>query len=192
MRFMVITKATADSEAGRPASTEEIATMGGFLQELTDAGVLLAAEGIHLSAKGARIYFDGEKKTVVDGPFAETKELVGGFFLVETKTLEECVEWFKRCPIQPPGAAPTNIEIRRSAGPTGRPAGPAQLPPAVQRARRPAGQAGPARRGAGGVRAGGVADPQRAGADPAAGPRGRLRPARLRVRARWSGGTGRR
>jgi hypothetical protein len=113
MRFMVITKATADSESGRPAGTEEIATMGAFIQEMVDAGVMLAAEGIHPSAKGARIYFDGEKKTVVDGPFAETKELVGGFFLVETKTLAECVEWFKRCPIQRPGAEPTNIEIRR-------------------------------------------------------------------------------
>ena len=114
MRFMVITKATADSESGRPASTEEIATMGAFIQEMVDAGVMLAAEGIHPSAKGARIYFDGEKKTVVDGPFAETKELVGGFFLVETKTLEECVEWFKRCPIQPAGdGEPTNIEIRQ-------------------------------------------------------------------------------
>jgi hypothetical protein len=114
MRFMVITKATAASEAGQPASTEEIATMGAFIQEMVDAGVMLAAEGIHPSAKGVRIYFDGEKKTVVDGPFAETKELVGGFFLVETKTLEECVEWFKRCPIQPSGdGEPTNIEIRQ-------------------------------------------------------------------------------
>ena len=113
MRFMVITKATADTETGRPATTEEIAAMGGFIQEMVDAGVMLAAEGIHPSAKGARIYFDGEKKTVVDGPFAETKELVGGFFLVETKTLEECVEWFKRCPIPPSGdGEPTNIEIR--------------------------------------------------------------------------------
>ena len=117
MRFMVITKATADSESGRPASTEEIATMGAFIQEMVDAGVMLAAEGIHPSAKGARIYFDGEKKTVVDGPFAETKELVGGFFLVETKSLEECVEWFKRCPItRPSDGEPTNIEIRQVIG----------------------------------------------------------------------------
>src|SRR5690242_5694463 len=113
MRFMVITKATADTESGRPAGTEEIARMGAFIQEMVDAGVMLAAEGIHPSAKGARIYFDGEKKTVVDGPFAETKELVGGFFLVETKTLEECVEWFKRCPVpQSSDGRPTNIEIR--------------------------------------------------------------------------------
>jgi len=114
MRFMVITKATADTETGRPATTEEIATMGGFIQEMVDAGVMLAAEGIHPSAKGARIYFDGEKKTVVDGPFAETKELVGGFFLVETKSLEECIEWFKRCPVTPSSdGEPTNIEIRQ-------------------------------------------------------------------------------
>lgn len=114
MRFMVITKATAESEAGTPATTEEIETMGGFIQEMMDAGVLLAAEGILPSAKGVRVYFDGEKKTVVDGPFAETKELVGGFFLVETKSLEECVEWFKRCPVQrPAGSEPTNIEIRQ-------------------------------------------------------------------------------
>src|SRR3954468_20016518 len=114
MRFMVITKATADSESGRPAGTEEIATMGAFIQEMVDAGVMLAAEGIHPSAKGARIYFDGEKKTVVDGPFAETKELVGGFFLGETKSLEECVEGFKRCPTQRPSdGEPTNIEIRQ-------------------------------------------------------------------------------
>ena len=113
MRFMVITKATADSESGRHATTEEISTMGAFIQEMVDAGVLLAADGIHPSSKGARIYFDGEKKTVVDGPFAETKELVGGFFLVEMKSLEECVEWFKRCPVQRPGGEPTNIEIRQ-------------------------------------------------------------------------------
>ena len=116
MRFMVITKATADSESGRPAGTEEIATMGAFIQEMVDAGVMLAAEGIHPSAKGVRIYFDGDKKTVVDGPFAETKELVGGFFLVETKSLEECVEWFKRMPTPRLGEGEqTDIEIRRVA-----------------------------------------------------------------------------
>ena len=114
MRFMVITKATADSESGRPAGTEEIATMGAFIQEMVDAGVMLAAEGIHPSAKGARIYFDGDQQRVVDGPFTETKELIAGFWLVEMKSLEECVEWFKRCPIQRPGVgAQTNIEIRR-------------------------------------------------------------------------------
>lgn len=113
MRFMVITKATADSEAGKPVTGEEIERMGGFIQEMVDAGVLLAADGIHPSAKGARIYFDGRATTVVDGPFTETKELLSGFFLVEMKSLDECVEWFKRCPVHvPDGAEPTNIEIR--------------------------------------------------------------------------------
>jgi hypothetical protein len=112
--FMVITKASAESEAGVLPATEEFDTMGKFIEELVDAGVLLAAEGLQSSAKGARIYFDGDKKTVVDGPFTETKELIAGFWLVEMKSLEECVEWFKRCPIQPPGVgAQTNIEIRR-------------------------------------------------------------------------------
>ncbi|AEV84809.1 dehydrogenase [Actinoplanes sp. SE50] len=113
MRFMVITKATTASEAGVLPKTEDFATMGAFIEELVDAGVLLAAEGIGPSSTGARIYFDGEKKTVVDGPFAETKELIAGFWLVEMKSLEECVEWFKRCPIQKTAGEPTNIEIRR-------------------------------------------------------------------------------
>jgi hypothetical protein len=114
MRFMVITKATAESEAGVQPATEDFDTIGDFIQEMVDAGVLLAADGLHPSDKGARIYFDGEKTTVVDGPFTETKELVAGYFLVETKSLDECVEWFKRYPFQlVGGAAGTNIEIRR-------------------------------------------------------------------------------
>src|SRR5690348_181557 len=114
MRFMVITKATAESESGRPATTEDIDRMGNFIQEMVDAGVLVAADGLHPSIKGARIYFNGDQTTVVDGPFTETKELIAGFFLVETRSLEECVEWFKRCPIQRPGdVESTNIEIRR-------------------------------------------------------------------------------
>ncbi|BCJ48129.1 hypothetical protein GCM10010168_24890 [Actinoplanes ianthinogenes] len=113
MRFMVITKATANSEAGVMPKTEDFETMGKFIEELVDAGVLLAAEGIGPSSTGTRIYFDGEKKTVVDGPFAETKELIGGFYLVEMKSMQECVEWFKRCPIQQVSGEPTNIEIRR-------------------------------------------------------------------------------
>ena len=114
MRFMVITKATAESEAGVLPATEDFDTMGEFIEELVDAGVLLAAEGLRSSADGARIHFDGDSKTVVDGPFTETKELIAGYFLVETKSLEECVEWFKRCPIlRPAGSEPTNIEIRR-------------------------------------------------------------------------------
>ena len=114
MRFMVITKATAESEAGVLPATEDFDTMGNFIQEMVDAGVLLDAGGLQSSANGARIYFDGDKKTVVDGPFTETKELIAGYYLVEMKSLEECVEWFKRCPIKQPGVgAPTNIEIRR-------------------------------------------------------------------------------
>jgi hypothetical protein len=113
MRFMVITKATANSEAGVLPATEDFDTMGGFIQELVDAGVLLAADGLLPSVNGARIYFDGDQRTVLDGPFTETKELIAGYFLVEMKSLEECVEWFKRCPIQRSGDSPTNIEIRR-------------------------------------------------------------------------------
>lgn len=112
MRFMVITKANAESEAGVMPATEDFDTMGAFIEELVDAGVLLAADGLLPSSYGARIYLDGSgggQATVVDGPFAETKELVGGYFLVEMKSLEECVEWFKRCPV----LERTSIEVRR-------------------------------------------------------------------------------
>jgi len=112
MRFMVITKATAASEAGVPPATEDFDTMGAFIQDLMDAGVLLAAEGLHPSSQGVRIVAEGDSTTVVDGPFTETKELIAGFFLVETKSLEECVEWFKRYPIRPPAGEPGIIEIR--------------------------------------------------------------------------------
>jgi len=113
MRFMVITKASADSEAGVLPGTEDFDTMGTFIQELVDAGVLLAADGLHPSTQGARIYFEGDTRTVVDGPFTETKELIAGYYLVETKSLEECVEWFKRCPVRTGEGEQTNIEIRR-------------------------------------------------------------------------------
>lgn len=114
MRFMVITKATPESEAGILPATEDFDTMGAFIEELVDAGVLLAAEGLHSSAHGARIYLDGAATTVVDGPFTESKELIGGFWLVQMNSLEECVEWFKRCPVPRPGdGSATNIEIRR-------------------------------------------------------------------------------
>ncbi len=113
MRFMVITKATAATEAGTPPDTEDFDTIGAFIEELVDAGVLLAADGLHPSSQGARIYFDGEQKTVVDGPFTETKELIAGYYLVEMKSLEECVERFKRYPVLNPGGERTNIEIRR-------------------------------------------------------------------------------
>ncbi|MFI9384323.1 YciI family protein [Kutzneria sp. NPDC052558] len=112
MRFMVIVKASEASEAGVLPTPEEFEAMGKFNEELVDAGVLLAADGLQSSAKGARIYFDGDKKTVVDGPFTESKELIAGYWLVEAKSLEECVERFKRCPNPAPGVQ-TNIEIRR-------------------------------------------------------------------------------
>lgn len=114
MRFMVITKATAESEAGVLPATEDVDTMGTFIQEMVDAGVLLDAGGLQSSAQAPGSNYDGEKKTVEDGPFTETKELIAGYYLVEMTSLQECVEWFKRCPTQRPGAgAPTNIEIRR-------------------------------------------------------------------------------
>ncbi|GIM91029.1 YciI family protein [Paractinoplanes toevensis] len=117
MRFLVITKATADSEAGVQPATEEFETAGKFIEEMVDAGVLLAAEGITPSAQGVRIYFDGDAKTVVDGPFTETKELIAGFFLVEMKSIEECVEWFKRYPApRLSNGDSTNLEIRRVYG----------------------------------------------------------------------------
>ena len=114
MRFMVITKATAESEAGVLPATEDFDTMGAFIQELVDAGVLLAADGLRPSALGARIHIDGDRRTVVDGPFTETKELIAGYYLVEMASLQECVAWFSRCPIRPSASgAPTNIEIRQ-------------------------------------------------------------------------------
>jgi hypothetical protein len=116
MRFMVITKATAASEAGVMPATEDFETMGAFIEELVDAGVLLAAEGLLPSTTGARIYIDGDERTVVDGPFTETKELVAGFFLVEMASLEECVAWFTRWPVTSLAAGGRiNLEIRRVA-----------------------------------------------------------------------------
>jgi hypothetical protein len=98
MRFMVMVKATKESEAGVMPTEKLIREMGNFNEELVKAGVLLAGEGLKPSSKGARIRFDGAKRTVIDGPFAETKELVAGFWLLQCKSLEEVVEWMKRCP----------------------------------------------------------------------------------------------
>ena len=111
MRFMVIVKATADSESGKLPSTELMTAMGKFNEELVNAGVLLAGEGLHPSAKGARIHFDGSSRTVTDGPFAETKELIAGFWLIQVKSKEEAIEWMKRCPN--PFDVPSDIEIRQ-------------------------------------------------------------------------------
>jgi hypothetical protein len=112
MRFMVIVKATPNSEAGKLPSEEMLAAMGRFNEELVKAGVMLAGEGLHPSAKGARVRFAGGKRTVVDGPFAETKELIAGFWLWQCKSLAETIEWVKRCPDPMPGEE-AQIEIRQ-------------------------------------------------------------------------------
>jgi len=111
MRFMVIVKATKDSEAGVMPSEELILAMGKFNEEMVKAGIMLEGMGLQPSAKGARIKFDGTKRTVVDGPFAETKELVAGFWVIQTKSLEEAIEWMKRCPN--PHNDGGELEIRR-------------------------------------------------------------------------------
>jgi hypothetical protein len=112
MRFMVMVKATKNSEAGMLPTQELLAEMGRFNEELVKAGVMLAGEGLHPSKKGARVKFGGGKRTVVDGPFAETKELVAGFWLWQCKSLDEAIEWVKRCPDPMPGEE-SEIEIRQ-------------------------------------------------------------------------------
>ena len=111
MRVMVMVKATKESEAGQMPSTELLAAMGKYNEELVKAGVMLAGEGLHPSAKGKRVRFSGKSRTVVDGPFAETKELVAGFWLWQVKSMEEAVEWVRRCPN--PMESDSDIEIRR-------------------------------------------------------------------------------
>jgi hypothetical protein len=111
MRFMVMVKATEDSEAGQMPSQELLAAMGRYNEELVKAGVMVAGEGLHPSAKGVRVRFDGSDRRVIDGPFAETKELVAGFWIFQVKSLEEAVEWVKRAPNPMPG--PSEIEIRQ-------------------------------------------------------------------------------
>ena len=100
MKFMAIVKSSAESEAGTLPSEQELAEMGKYNEQLVAAGVMLAGEGLHPSDKGARINYDGDKRTVVDGPFSETKELVAGFWLLELKSREEAVEWLKRAPFR--------------------------------------------------------------------------------------------
>jgi hypothetical protein len=111
MRFKVMVKATKDSEAGVMPSRELLAEMGKFNEELVKAGVMLAGEGLQPSSKGVRVKFSGPQRTVVDGPFAETKELVAGFWIWEVKSLDEAIEWVKRCPNPMPGES--EIEIRQ-------------------------------------------------------------------------------
>jgi hypothetical protein len=100
MRFMMIVKASKDSETGKLPDEKELAEMGRYNDELVKAGVMLAGEGLQASSKGARIRFSGSKRTVIDGPFAETKELVAGFWIIQVKSRDEAIEWAKRIPFQ--------------------------------------------------------------------------------------------
>lgn len=111
MRFVVIVKATRDSEAGKMPSEKLLEDMGKYNEELVKAGIMLAGEGLHPSSKGARIRFSGTKRTVINGPFAETKELIAGFWLWQCKSLDEAIEWVKRCPN--PMNEDSDIEIRQ-------------------------------------------------------------------------------
>jgi hypothetical protein len=111
MRFMVIVKASKDSEAGVMPSEELLIAMGKFNEELVKAGIMLEGMGLQPSSKGARIKFEGKNRTVVDGPFAETKELVAGFWLIQVKSLQEAIEWMKRCP--DPHSDGGELEIRQ-------------------------------------------------------------------------------
>jgi hypothetical protein len=108
MRFMVIVKGTPESEAGEKPSPEVFEEMGKFNEEMAKAGVMLAGEGLHPSSKGARIRFDGKQRTVIDGPFTEAKELVGGFWIIQVRSKDEAIEWMKRSPFQE-----GEIEIRQ-------------------------------------------------------------------------------
>lgn len=111
MRFMVMVKANKDTEAGVPPTEELLRDMGNYNEELVKAGVMLAGEGLHPSSKGARVRFSGKKRTVVDGPFAEAKELIAGFWLIQVKSKEEAIEWVKRVPN--PTGEESEIEIRQ-------------------------------------------------------------------------------
>jgi hypothetical protein len=111
MRFMVLVKADKDSEAGVMPSEQLLTEMGKFNEELVKAGVMLAGEGLHPSSKGARVKFSGEKRTVIDGPFAEAKELIAGFWIWQVNSKEEAIEWVKRCPN--PMGGESEIEIRQ-------------------------------------------------------------------------------
>jgi hypothetical protein len=112
MRFMILVKASKDSEAGVLPSAELLTAMGKYNEELIKAGIMLAGEGLQSSAKGARVRFSGNKRTVIDGPFAETKELIAGFWIWQVKSKEEAIEWVKRAPNPMPGTE-SEIEIRQ-------------------------------------------------------------------------------
>ncbi|MBK5417583.1 YciI family protein [Pseudomonas sp. TH31] len=112
MRFMIIVKASQSSEAGVMPSEELLTAMGNYNEELAKAGILLSCDGLQPSSKGARVRFSGSKRTVLDGPFAETKELIGGYWIWQVKSKEEAIEWVKRCPNPMPGTE-AEIEIRQ-------------------------------------------------------------------------------
>jgi hypothetical protein len=111
MRFMVLVKASKDSEAGAMPSEEMLAAMAKFNEEMVKAGVMLDGNGLQPSSKGARVRFSGDKRTVIDGPFAETKELVAGYWMLQCKSLQEAIEWIRRCPN--PHNEDSEIEIRQ-------------------------------------------------------------------------------
>lgn len=110
MRVMVIVKASPESEAGQMPSEQLLADMGRYNEELVKAGVMLAGEGLHPTSRGVRVQFSGNRRTVVDGPFSETKELIAGFWLWQVRSMEEAIEWVRRCPN--PHASDSEIEIR--------------------------------------------------------------------------------
>jgi hypothetical protein len=110
MRVMVIVKATPESEAGKMPSTELMAAMGAYNEELVKAGIMKNGDGLHPSSRGKRVHFSGQRREVIDGPFSETKELIAGFWIWEVKSMEEAVEWVKRCPN--PMESDSDIEIR--------------------------------------------------------------------------------
>jgi hypothetical protein len=112
MRFMILVKATKNSEAGALPDQKLFAAMGKFNEELANAGIMVAADGLQPSSKGARVRFNGDKRTVIDGPFAETKELIAGFWIWKVKSKQEAIEWVKRCPNPMPGEQ-SEIEIRQ-------------------------------------------------------------------------------
>ena len=112
MRFMIIVKASQDSEAGVMPSEELLSAMGNYNEELAKAGILVEGEGLHPTSKGTRVRFSGDKRTVIDGPFAETKELIAGYWIWQVKSKQEAIDWVKRCPNPMPGTE-AEIEIRQ-------------------------------------------------------------------------------
>jgi len=116
MKFMVMVKATKDSEAGKLPDEKLLTDMGKYNEQLVNAGIMKAGEGLHPSSKGARVRFSGSQRKVIDGPFAETKELVAGFWIWETKSLQEAIDWVKKCPNPMPGED-SEIEIRQIFSP---------------------------------------------------------------------------